>query len=544
MGQKFGDKDQLIQLFSAVSSNSVQPMNSMEVAAVKNAFDVSNILTARSAGVNPYYGKYCFSTMNRWLRFDPANRKGIVIKACTGIKKPNGTFKVFNVDTHIDLTDQITTPGADYFLFLNNDETITATTDKSTGTGVYFGRFHTLCVDAGTMTMISPASPSSGISVGDKFLVKPYNQETDPDFYSFYNRTVSAVSAGTPYDVITTDHPLSGYLAGDILPESIMCLSFRAKSLFEDAMVYDVVNDIFVDVYLQSGTGLNTRSAYNQTHTVSRHGPNHNRDMMQVGKRLLSDAEFYSCAIGSNEATNITGSSDKTTVGGHVDSASRRMISAIGCEECCGYLWQWLSDIGPVGGSDWQSFDGRASFGQLYGSVYGLVSGGCWYTGGNAGSCARTSSYSLSSTDTNTGARGCTSVDHSDFDFMFGLPMGNGRVTMDYSLDEQVVGTWIDGKPLYQKSLTGLNGPAATSAWYTIASLPTDCKIVLYDFYMTLIAQGWTVALNSCYTASTSNVMIVSIKSDCEVQVYALNNAYIGNKITVYGTVWYTKSTD
>jgi len=46
----------------------------------------------------------------------------------------------------------------------------------------------------------------------------------------------------------------------------------------------------------------------------------------------------------SNEETNITGSTDPVTTGGHSDTGARRMISNIGCEDCAGALNQWLSD--------------------------------------------------------------------------------------------------------------------------------------------------------------------------------------------------------
>jgi hypothetical protein len=63
-----------------------------------------------------------------------------------------------------------------------------------------------------------------------------------------------------------------------------------------------------------------------------------------VGKRLLFDHEFTIAAYGSNAKTNIYGSNSQTTTGGHVDTASRRMISHWGCEDCCGALYQWLND--------------------------------------------------------------------------------------------------------------------------------------------------------------------------------------------------------
>jgi hypothetical protein len=282
------------------------------------------------------------------------------------------------------------------------------------------------------------SAPLSSVNVGTKYLVKPYKQDTDPDFYNFYNKTVSAVEAGARaenivqgpfYDILTVPHTLAGFSAGDILPESVWCLTWKPDTLVEDAMVYDVSTGIAVDIYLQSGTGRNTRSKYNATHTVSRSQICHVDDMLQVGKQLLSDDEFLSIALGSNECTNIQGSSDRSTVGGHVDTAGRRMTSAIGCEECCGYLWQWLRNISALGtgsawtnidnssghniGSStvsWYSIDGQNKFGQMYQVATSLLAGGSWGNMAICGSRSRSTRYVRSACDWAGGSRGSSRV--------------------------------------------------------------------------------------------------------------------------------------
>ena len=125
---------------------------------------------------------------------------------------------------------------------------------------------------------------------------------------------------------------------------------------------------------------------------------------------MLSDGEFESASIGSNQATNIQDSVDKTTVGGHVDTANRRMISAIGVEEMCGYLWQWTRDVSSVGGSSFATTDGNGSFGQEYGTPYVLLAGGDWGAGSVCGSCSRASNYVRSSVDATIGGRGLSRV--------------------------------------------------------------------------------------------------------------------------------------
>lgn len=351
----------------------------------------------------------------RWLRFNPANKKGLIIKGGTYIRKANGEFANFLTDTAIDLSEDIGTAGADYGVYLTNDGEFAAALLSATApeNSRKIGRFHTLCVDVGaSVNMIAPASPSSGLVVNEStFLIKGYQESVDPDFYAFYNKTISAKTVQTQYDVVTMPHPLSGFEAGDILPESVFCIGWSPITLYEDAMAWDQDTGRANDIYLQSGTGHNTRSAYNATHTVSRSPLNHQEDMRAVGKRLLRDCEFTSAALGSNEKTNITGSSDKTTVGGHVDTANRRMISAVGMEEMCGYLWQWLDEIAPVGGSGWNSgTDGHDSFGQHYGVPYVLNAGGGWAGGGSCGSRARAANNGRGAVDASFGGRGSSRV--------------------------------------------------------------------------------------------------------------------------------------
>ena len=386
-----------------VSRQVINDNNSaIDTAVGNNKEAIANIMTP------------CCSVVDRWLRFDPSNKKGLIIKGNTHIKKANGEFAHYTTDTQLDFSEASLEAGKDYGVYLLNDGTISTALLSGTApsNSVKIGRFHTLCVAVGTISDMQIAmSPSCGYSVGGSVLVKPYRESSDPDFYAFYNKTITAVTVQSHYDIVKCHHPLSGYSAGDILPESVFCLSWYPDTLFEDAMVYDKASDIVVDVYLQSGTGLNTRSAYNATHTVSREEICHAQDFKTVGKRFLTDHEFLSAAIGSNEKTAITGASDKTYVGGHVDSASRRMISAIGVEEMCGYLWQWLNEIAPVGGSDWKTYDTHASFGQSYGTIpYCMLGGGHWANSSSCGSRSRDGGDPRSSVATHFGGRGASQV--------------------------------------------------------------------------------------------------------------------------------------
>ena len=349
----------------------------------------------------------------RWLRFSASSKTSLVIKAGTMILVGTHVYEAATDQTYSMGT---LTAGKDYFVYLNyssNAWTVTCSQTKSadTSTKRLIGRFHTLCAavpNDSTNYMLIPDSPGGSAS---SILVKSYNQHDDPDFYAFYNKSVISREAGTYYDVVTVAHTLAGYSAGDILPESVMCLTWGVKTMHDDAMVYDKDTDMFVDVYLQSGTGLNTKSAYNATHTVSRQQWNHQGDMLQVGKKLLRDYEFASAALGSNECTNITGSSDKGIVGGHSDTNSRRMISAIGCEEMCGYLWQWLDEVnGKPDENSWTVTDGQGAFGMEYWQPRAVLAGGHWDSGTRCGSRCRAADSGRAYVNGVVGGRGSSRI--------------------------------------------------------------------------------------------------------------------------------------
>ncbi len=212
-------------------------------------------------------------------------------------------------------------------------------------------------------------------------------------------------------------HSLTGFVAGDILPDSIWDYNHRPISSPE-GMVYSAATGLWVDIYLASGNGTGITSLNGATiadtldwNTFVDYGA-------LQSKRLLFDAEFQIIAAGSNEETNISTTADPVTCGGYVDTAGRRMISNIGCEGCCGQLWQWLQDqsyqlstlahthsvtvsgdpetvasasTDPLPAWGWDDLPG--SKGSLYRQgTYGdvkLLAGGYWLNGSACGSRSR-----------------------------------------------------------------------------------------------------------------------------------------------------------
>ena len=226
----------------------------------------------------------------------------------------------------------------------------------------------------------------------------------------FHTLCMAVTSSNAPALVDTNiweSHPAIGYNAGDIIPNSVWCLSHRPLS--EPAgMVYVDKIDMWVDIYLQSGTGLSTKSAYGATVTDTRQPINHQWDLQLINKKLATDNDFTIFAEGSNQKTAIYGSAapNPKTSGGHVDTAGKRMISGYFIEECCGYLWQWLDEISPTGGSGFSNYDGSAARGQSYGVPYVLRAGGDWDNSSSCGSRSRSASTSRSTAAASSGGRG------------------------------------------------------------------------------------------------------------------------------------------
>ena len=226
-----------------------------------------------------------------------------------------------------------------------------------------------------------------------------YDQDTSRKIGGFHClcSAVGTLVWRNPATLKNETHLLSGYLAGDILPASIWDLSHRATSENE-GMVYSSETGMWFDIYLSSWDGEKLVSVLGGTtadgaSTKKFHGEMFAECAAQVGKELISRDNFIVVAKGSNERTNIHGSADAGTTGGHVDTANRRMISNIGLEDCCGFLWQWCKQSGSANGSSgWTnstydaSVDGSETYGSTYGNYYRACVGGRWADSSYCGS--------------------------------------------------------------------------------------------------------------------------------------------------------------
>lgn len=139
---------------------------------------------------------------------------------------------------------------------------------------------------------------------------------------------------------------------------------------------------------------------------------------------------------------------------------------------------------------------------------------------------------------------------------------GNSGVTMDqvdaeidakldaytpldiYSTEEIRIGTWIDGKPLYQKVINGLIIPSTSSSWQFLAPGVENAEVVAFFSYM--LPSSQIVALPSIsangYTQITYINEATSGFNKAGFWAYVTHAGSAGNPLIVI--LKYTKTTD
>ena len=331
---------------------------------------------------------------NRFIRPHPTSRSGFVIMASTYLKLiVSGEHHIFGGEADLSVpsalqkldTGASLTAGRDYYIYL------CLVTDAS-----------------GEKAADIKVSLNSTIPSG-------FTADTSRKIGGFHT-----LCAAVPNDAANADSVLKGYNAGDILPNSIWCLTHRAETGAQEGKTYVPPLNEWHYIYLQSGTGSATKSVFGGTITNSRAYMDHVDDLAAVGDSMLSDEEFQVAAEGSNQQTNIRGNAAPVTTGGHSDTKGRRMVSSYGLEDCCGALWQWVKGGGwrytgttaqgetlaPMAENPTTNWPGEK--GQLYWSDGrpGFLAGGVWDDGARCGTRARRAGNSRSSVSTKFGCRG------------------------------------------------------------------------------------------------------------------------------------------
>ena len=201
------------------------------------------------------------------------------------------------------------------------------------------------------------------------------------------------------------DHKLNGWLAGDILPQSVWTLYHRPYASPNNTIYIPCGIPFWRTIYDHSGSMLTTNFEYGGTVTRSKSFYGHMIDMMYAGYILPTyeqaaisgfDCEPLKAVMGKAEAS-------VTTAGGHVNESNHRIISSYGAEDCAGCTWK-ITTIGAIGGSGWNT-DPSVGIHQ-YGSVNVLPVGGYCNNSGNAGPFATNGNLSALTAASNVASFG------------------------------------------------------------------------------------------------------------------------------------------
>ena len=109
----------------------------------------------------------------------------------------------------------------------------------------------------------------------------------------------------------------------------------------------------------------------------------------------------------------------------------------------------------------------------------------------------------------------------------------------NYSTDEQVVGTWINGKPLYQKTLTGTTPSASGDVATGLTNI--ENIFIVSGYIPDNINNGYTVSYG--YFGSENDYLFVDLRQDASSLYFSLRNSRFQNRPFCI-TVQYTKTTD
>lgn len=111
-------------------------------------------------------------------------------------------------------------------------------------------------------------------------------------------------------------------------------------------------------------------------------------------------------------------------------------------------------------------------------------------------------------------------------------PAANGG-GVNYSTDEQLIGTWIDGKPLYQKTIVfDVN---KTSEWIRTSIGSESYNVVGHESYVRLSGTDVNVPIPTYRTSSDFIQVCFGLNT---MEIY---NSATSNYGTCYSTIRYTK---
>jgi len=178
-----------------------------------------------------------------------------------------------------------------------------------------------------------------------------------------------------------------------IVPRSVWTFQHRPKCEPE-GMVY-LGNNVWVDIYQASDDTGGTEgflSAHNALPSVGLTWYAYVERLLLSGKRLLSYQEWIQAALGSPQGTS-SGNLNAWTSGTdrQLTGFVERAVSSIGCRDCVGNVWEWLSELIASGSGTeaWQDPMSGQGYGQMWlsedNNFRALLAGGSYFNGALVG---------------------------------------------------------------------------------------------------------------------------------------------------------------
>ena len=227
-------------------------------------------------------------------------------------------------------------------------------------------------------------------------------------------------------------------VSSGIVPRSVWTLGHRPKCSPE-GMVY-LGGGTWVDIYLNSDDGAQgLKSEYNCAPMTGTEGMNwytFTERLMKSGKRMPDYSEFCAYAFGSPQGldgANTNAWTATTNTGRGTTGSVVNAVSAVGCVDAVGRVWEWLNDLitraehatnadyHPTQAWGWDKksplrdnatkYDVGNIYQYYYASLAALIAGGNWNRGVRAGARAVYCCDYPWSVSTNLGVRGaCDSM--------------------------------------------------------------------------------------------------------------------------------------
>ena len=111
--------------------------------------------------------------------------------------------------------------------------------------------------------------------------------------------------------------------------------------------------------------------------------------------------------------------------------------------------------------------------------------------------------------------------------------LNNINTSLNYSTEEQVIGTWIDGSPIYQKTIVfDVN---TFGRWTQVSLGDESYNVISHNSYIQITNSTTNLPIP---TYRTSNSFSQILFTPTTVEVYIASNDYFG---TCYSTIRYTK---